>query len=94
MFDYNGKLLRRFGSKGTGPGELSHPFGLATDSAGNWIVTDHLNDRVCAFTAEGNFITAFVAQRPLPICVDSAGRILVGHGHHHGCVRVFGFEIA
>jgi sugar lactone lactonase YvrE len=47
------------GSQGSLGGELSHPEGIAVDSAGNVYVADTDNNRIQEYTAAGAFIRAF-----------------------------------
>ncbi len=48
---------KKWGSKGSGDGQLSYPMGIATDSSGNVYVADHQNWRVQVFDSSGNFLT-------------------------------------
>ncbi|HUU23140.1 MAG TPA: 6-bladed beta-propeller [Phycisphaerae bacterium] len=52
----SGKLVRRFGAHGTGPGEFNYPTHVFVDRAGRIFVTDSLNFRVQAFDPEGRFL--------------------------------------
>lgn len=100
MFDAEGKFLRKIpcASDGdsAGHGKLFCPFGLATDSADNWVVCDG-SHRVHIFTSDGRFITAFGEggrrpgqfRDPISACVDSSGCILVGDGSYR--VQAFAF---
>lgn len=56
-FDKNGKFLKTWGKKGTGPGEFDAPHGLAMDSAGRLFVADRGNSRIQIFDQEGKFLT-------------------------------------
>jgi tripartite motif-containing protein 71 len=50
VFDAAGNFLRKFGSPGTGDGQLLIPFGVATDAAGRVVyVTDSFNHRIQKF---------------------------------------------
>jgi WD40-like Beta Propeller Repeat len=52
--------LTRFGSEGSGAGQLSGPFGIATDPVtGHVFTVDNANRRISEFTAWGNFVKAF-----------------------------------
>ena len=51
------KLLGEIGrSKGTPEGNLSQPRGVTSDSKGNIFVADTGNNRVCLYSAEGDYI--------------------------------------
>ncbi len=53
----DGALLRRFGSKGSGDGKLSDPFGLCFISGHRHVaVADYGNNRVSVFSVEGEFV--------------------------------------
>lgn len=49
----------KWGSRGSGDGEFSLPFGVAVDSSGNVYVADESNDRVQKFTSSGIFLTTW-----------------------------------
>jgi DNA-binding beta-propeller fold protein YncE len=51
-----GKLLRQWGSSGTGDGQLSWPGGLAVSREGRVYVADQTNRRVQVFDAGGKFL--------------------------------------
>ncbi|MBN2563194.1 MAG: 6-bladed beta-propeller [Phycisphaerae bacterium] len=53
VFHRDGRLVRQFGSKGTGSGEFNHPSHVACGPGGTVAVADSLNFRVQQFTAEG-----------------------------------------
>jgi DNA-binding beta-propeller fold protein YncE len=48
-FDKTGKLLKTYGKKGSGPGELAQPHALAMDSRGRLFVGDRSNNRILIF---------------------------------------------
>ena len=56
VFDTSGKYLRKFGSTGSGDGELMRPAGLAIEKNGNLIVVDSGNNRLQVFSPEGKFV--------------------------------------
>jgi len=56
ILDPNTVNTKVFGSSGSGPGELSDPAGLVVDTAGNIIVADSKNHRLCVFSSEGKFV--------------------------------------
>lgn len=55
-------LVAKWGSKGTGDGQLMFPHSIAVDSLGNVYVTDTGNKRVQKFTADGTFITKWGSE--------------------------------
>ena len=52
------KLLRSFGSHGSGCGQFIDPRGVVVDDGGNILVADEKNHRIQKFTTDGKFITA------------------------------------
>ena len=56
------KTLMSFGSKGTGPGKLCLPCGVAVNTHGEIAVIDNDNHRVQVFSAEGRFLFSFGEQ--------------------------------
>jgi DNA-binding beta-propeller fold protein YncE len=51
----DGSLIRRWGHKGSAPGQLSQPLRTVLDKSGHVYVTDNGNTRVVEFTASGAF---------------------------------------
>ena len=49
VFTCEGKFLTSFGTKGSGPGQFSHPRGIAVDKNGVVYVSDHLNNHLQLF---------------------------------------------
>ena len=56
MFTKDGKLIKIFGKKGSGPGEFASPHTLAWDSQGRLFVCDRSNGRIEIFDKDGNFL--------------------------------------
>ena len=61
--DYPGEPVelpapRVFGGPGSGPGQLSEPRGIASDSRGNLYVADSKNSRIAVFDGTGAFLRA------------------------------------
>jgi len=52
----DGRFIRQWGSKGTGPGELSEPHSIAMDSQGRLFVGDRENNRIQIFDQEGRHL--------------------------------------
>jgi DNA-binding beta-propeller fold protein YncE len=55
-FTKEGKFIKAWGKKGTGPGEFDTPHMLAMDSAGRLYVADRVNNRIQIFDQDGKFI--------------------------------------
>lgn len=79
----SGKLVRRFGRRGTDPGQFNMPTHLCLDSAGRLYVSDSMNFRVQIFSPDGKFVnqigrlgdaSGFTAV-PKGVAVDSLGHI-------------------
>ncbi|PWU05946.1 MAG: hypothetical protein C5B51_13380 [Terriglobia bacterium] len=70
-FRKDGKFIKAWGHKGSGPGEFNGVHGLALDSQGRVFVADRLNNRVQIFTQDGEFIGAWKQfGRPSAIAID------------------------
>ena len=55
-FTKDGKYIKEWGKKGTGPGEFNVPHRLAMDSAGRLFVADRSNNRIQVFDQDGNYL--------------------------------------
>ena len=55
-FDRNGKFIKEWGTRGTGPGEFDQPHALAWDSKGRLFVADRGNNRIQIFDQEGKLL--------------------------------------
>ena len=88
LFDRNGKLLRQFGSSGTGPGQFHHPTFVCIGRKDNIIVSDGENDRIQVFDKMGKFLCQFGGKGngkgqlnlPFGVAADKHGNILVVDG--------------
>ncbi|HEX3486697.1 MAG TPA: peptidyl-alpha-hydroxyglycine alpha-amidating lyase family protein, partial [Micropepsaceae bacterium] len=70
-FSKDGKFIKAWGKKGTGPGEFSYPHGLAMDSAGRLFVADRENNRVQIFDQDGKFLAEWKQfGRPSGVYID------------------------
>ena len=78
MCDSAGKLIRRIGREGTGPGELQHPQGAAVFED-RVIVLDSGNSRVMIFKKDGTYLDDFRLdfQGTSGILVSKNGQIAV-----------------
>jgi RHS repeat-associated protein len=74
-----------FGAGSTGPGHLSAPQGIATDSEGNAWVADTAHNRIQEFNGKGELVLAFGAagsgdgqlRGPRGLALDSKGNVYV-----------------
>jgi DNA-binding beta-propeller fold protein YncE len=55
-FAADGKYLKAWGERGTGPGQFNTPHSIATDSKGLVYVSDRENNRIQIFDANGEFL--------------------------------------
>jgi DNA-binding beta-propeller fold protein YncE len=55
-FTKDGKYVKEWGRKGSGPGELSEPHTIAIDSRGRLFVGDRENNRIQIFDRDGNYL--------------------------------------
>ena len=77
-FDKNGKFIKTWGKKGSGPGELDIPHAIAMDSQGRLFVGDRQNNRIQIFDQDGNVIAQWPQfSRPSGIYIDAKDNIYV-----------------
>jgi len=55
-FTKDGKFVKEWGKKGSGPGEISEPHTIAMDSRGRLFVGDRENNRIQIFDQDGRFL--------------------------------------
>jgi DNA-binding beta-propeller fold protein YncE len=77
-FTKDGKYIKEWGKKGSGPGEISEPHTIALDSRGRVFVGDRENNRIQIFDQEGKFIDQWRQfGRPSGITITADDRIYV-----------------
>src|SRR5436190_1589440 len=77
-FDKNGKFIKEFGKKGTGPEDWDQPHALAMDSRGRLFVGDRSNNRIKILDQEGKLLAEWLQfSRPSGIYIDSKDNIYV-----------------
>ena len=70
-FTKDGKFIKTWGKKGTGPGEFDTPHAMAMDSRGRLFVGDRNNNRIQIFDQDGNFIDQWRQfSRPSGVFID------------------------
>jgi DNA-binding beta-propeller fold protein YncE len=98
VFDTTGKFLRKFGSTGSGDGELMRPAGLAIEKNGNLIVVDSGNHRLQVFSPEGKYVGKCGGpgknpgqfNQPWGITLDKDGNIFVADWKNHRIQKLSG----
>jgi sugar lactone lactonase YvrE len=70
-FTKDGKYIKEWGKKGTGPGEFDTPHRLAMDSAGRLFVADRSNNRIQVFDQDGKYLLEWKQfGRPSGLFID------------------------
>jgi streptogramin lyase len=70
-FSKDGKFIKTWGKRGSGPGEMDTPHSLAMDSRGRIFVADRGNSRIQIFDQDGRFIDQWKQfGRPSGVYVD------------------------
>jgi streptogramin lyase len=77
-FSKDGKFIKAWGKKGSGPGEFDVPHTLAMDSKGRLFVGDRNNSRIQIFDQDGKFLEEWKQfSRPSGIFIDKNDIIYV-----------------
>jgi len=77
-FTADGKFVKEWGKKGSGPGELSEPHTIAMDSRGRLLVGDRENNRIQIFEQDGRYVTEWRQfGRPSGIAIGKDDTIYV-----------------
>jgi sugar lactone lactonase YvrE len=78
QFSKDGKFIKIIGGvKGSGPGQLQLPHGVAIDSKGRLLVSDSDNKRISIFDQDGKFIESWAAPCRGNIVVTSDDTVYV-----------------
>ena len=83
VLDLQGKFVREFGSRGTGPGQFNFPSHICCDNQGNLLITDSMNSRVQILNPQGVFQSEIGKLgdrsgqfgRPKGVAADAFGRV-------------------
>jgi len=77
-FSKDGKFIKAWGKKGTGPGEMDTPHSIAMDSRGRIFVADRANSRIQIFDQDGRFLDQWKQfGRPSGVFIDKNDVIYV-----------------
>jgi sugar lactone lactonase YvrE len=77
-FSKNGKFVKTWGTKGTGPGEFGELHSIAMDSKERIFVADRGNNRIQVFDKDGNFVAQWTQfGRPSGLDIDSKDTLYV-----------------
>lgn len=80
-FDKNGKFLRAWGTKGSGPGQFDLPHSIAIDAKRRIYVADRSNSRIEIFDENGKYIDQWPNIRsPYDIMVTANQHLWVADG--------------
>ena len=85
VLDAGGRLLRRIGKRGNGPGDFNYPTFIWIDDKGNVYIVDSMNFRLQILDQNGRFISSFgkigdasgYFARPKGVAVDTHGNIYI-----------------
>ncbi|MFL2784582.1 MAG: NHL repeat-containing protein [Dehalococcoidia bacterium] len=91
VFTPEGKLLRKFGSKGDTTDKLDRPSGISFNTKGQILVSDTMNHRIQIFDIHGKHISSFGREgsndgellSPWGITTDDADNIFVSDHLNH-----------
>jgi sugar lactone lactonase YvrE len=77
-FSKDGRFIKTWGKKGTGPGDFETPHALAMDSRGRLFVGDRGNNRVQIFDQDGKFLEEWKQfGRPSGVFIDGNDTLYV-----------------
>jgi len=89
-----GEFLMKFGTQGSGNGQLCHPWGMCLSSSGDLYVTEYTNSRVQVFNPDGTFSYiikgegAGALQHPQAVAFDPSGNLHIADCTSK-CIKVF-----
>ena len=87
-FSKDGKLIKRWGQTGKGPGEFDQPHALAMDSKGRLFIGDRNNNRIQIFDEDGKFLAEWPQfSRPSGIYIDKRDVIYVADSSRIGLAQ-------
>jgi DNA-binding beta-propeller fold protein YncE len=70
-YDKNGKFVKSWGKRGTGPGEFNTPHSVVIDAKGLVYVADRENKRIQIFDSDGRFVKEWTGMgTPAWLCIS------------------------
>jgi hypothetical protein len=72
--------VKRFGTAGTGPGQLTEPYGIAIKPSGNIFIGERGNNRVEEFSPSGEYLAQFGTKGSGPGQFSELSNVAVGQG--------------
>jgi hypothetical protein len=69
------QFVRKWGTYGSGDGQMIWPRGIALDGSGNVYVVDWGNDRIQKFSTAGVFERTWPSGKAVDVAVDAAGNV-------------------
>ena len=77
-FSKDGKFIKAWGKRGSGPGEFDTPHSIAIDSRGRIFVADRSNSRIQIFDQDGRFLDQWKQfGRPSGVYIDRNDNMIV-----------------
>ena len=87
-FSKDGKFIKAWGKKGTGPGEMDTPHSIAMDSRGRLFVADRGNSRIQIFDQDGRLIDEWKQfGRPSGVFIDKKDNIYVADSQSNATIN-------
>jgi DNA-binding beta-propeller fold protein YncE len=82
-FSADGKLIKKWGTAGTGPGEFNLPHAIVVDSRGRVLVGDRENNRIQIFDPDGKLLEIWRGFAPYGLALNKEGVLFVADGRAH-----------
>jgi DNA-binding beta-propeller fold protein YncE len=88
-FSKDGKFIKWWGGKGTGPGEFDMPHSIAIDSRGRVYVADRSNNRIQIFDQDGKFLNQWTNfGTPWGLFITRDDMLYVVDGTANNCLLI------
>ena len=96
IFNQNGTVRHKFGSSGTGNGQLKQPWGVATDGE-NILVADYGNNQIQIFKYDGTFVSMIESKddplkQPRGLVVTKDGYVYVVDSGNN-CIKKYKYRV-